>query len=1156
MWPISAELSAQAVGSNEGALEDRLRGLILSNANANTVPSSQPQALPLPPKLPPHLTAATPEEQEDYFAKQAPQGSASSLGQGPPSPSKTFSNDKNPGARKKLNQAQRRKLNSELSIPIDGRTNPSFAHSGRAGGFSTSPRGPSGFNNHHQNQMHQSPRYPNYSPHFPYSPHSQGPSPASPYLTNMHLQQGPPHPSMQQYQPNTPGHMYGMQSPNQYQQWSGGHSPGPGSFTPRAPPQNRQLYHPGTPGLHGRGRPFQSPIGMTSEDIQSQGAYLESLCQIHASSAGVEDDEIAQKEVFRALVEKSCREAIVEYEQQELGNTSFDPLGVELKCFGSMSSGFATKASDMDLALLSPQSSPAPDAAESPIPRLLEKKLLSMGFGARLLTRTRVPIIKLCEKPTEKLLADLLEARTKWENGFHEDDDDDLHQGEAVDDDKAVTEQASKSASDIMPKEDANVTSPKTKPDTVKSASTVERTTEKKVDKVDGDFESSMDPLQAKCDFTKMKQKQNQSMGDYYNLAKRLLRRANGRDISPSSPVLTEQEMVTLNEACKALIDGLHSQDLSNRLREYKTIAPLFNPSLPFLQRSLQGVWAQIEGERLAMVWESRPLSECLERHEVEAAEIVKEWRELQDKEGLLTEPMAYNRVLYLGSEKLKKIASLRLVYFEQLHYEEPQYYEARAQRMIDELGRSSGADPHRLSTVAAIVIAHYINGIMNTQIREELQKPSRTRTTLKQVALQHSSLQLAADYEHALSTSVFHEDDQQDVKDYISILRDPTILELKETRAVAPLVSRIRRLPDPTQKSLNKPRDRYNDHLEFPKTDIGIQCDINFSAHLALQNTLLLRCYSHSDFRVKIMVLFIKHWAKVRGINTPYRGSLSSYGYVLMVLHYLVNVANPAVCPNLQLPRQDPIAAISSRTLVADQRTCEGRDVTFWRDEAEIKSAADKKILTNNNDNIGTLLRGFFEYFAQSGQMTTVQDRGFDWGREVLSLRTPHGILTKQEKGWVGARTVIETTATAAPPTPSTPAARPMEIMQDLSSGATLDLSPVTDSKPKGTLKTVEETKEIRHRYLFAIEDPFELDHNVARTVTHNGIVQIRDEFRRAWRIIRNVGKGSKQEGLLDPLDLEAMANESKSRWMHLLDVIHGPEQKLEGDSFPTPSA
>ena len=55
---------------------------------------------------------------------------------------------------------------------------------------------------------------------------------------------------------------------------------------------------------------------------------------------------------------------------------------------------------------------------------------------------------------------------------------------------------------------------------------------------------------------------------------------------------------------------------------------------------------------------------------------------------------------------------------------------------------------------------------------------------------------------------------------------------------------------------------------------------------------------------------------------------------------------------------------------------------------------------------------------------------------------------------------------------------------------------------------------KKVTNRYLFAIEDPFETDHNVARTVTHRGIVAIRDEFRRAWRILKAIGQDTEPEG------------------------------------------
>jgi DNA polymerase sigma len=331
-----------------------------------------------------------------------------------------------------------------------------------------------------------------------------------------------------------------------------------------------------------------------------------------------------------------------------------------------------------------------------------------------------------------------------------------------------------------------------------------------------------------------------------------------------------------------------------------------------------------------------------------------------------------------------------------------------------------------------------------------------------------------------------------------------------------------------------HKSQDRYKDHLEFPKTDIGIQCDINFSAHLALHNTFLLRCYSLTDSRVKPMILFIKHWAKVRAINTPYRGSLSSYGYVLMVLHYLVNIARPFVCPNLQhlrreLPSYLPPAEIAAKTI------CNGCDVQFWRNEQEIANLADRGMLNHNQESLGALLRGFFEYFANTGQLST-GGLGFDWGREVLSLRTHGGILSKQEKGWVSARTVTETTTEAAP--------APVLVAASNSStdaSATSKTTHTTQHPKKSVVK--EEVKEIRHRYLFCIEDPFELGHNVARTVAHNGICAIRDEFRRAWRIIRSArrngqgqGQGT-QEGLLDELPREAQ----KSTLKEFMDEIHG---------------
>ncbi|KAF4622744.1 hypothetical protein G7Y89_g14281 [Cudoniella acicularis] len=1081
VFPLSTMFPSSEKLTGGGNLESRLRDLILNNANAKLalVPADIPEPQ-VQPQLPPHMLSASLPEQQEYLAnltRPRPR----------PQPAENTSVLPNQLARKRPNQAQRRQMNSQLSIPIDPR--PSQAGRGPGSGGYSKTKGirrtdliPHGF--------HSPGLQPLHSPHAFYSQRS----PQSP---------------MHQYQSGPTGQAP-RPSPNQNQFNSG-------PFSPRPSPQGRQLYHPGPYQGQGRGVPY----GNNPEETAIQSAHLEALHQQVIPNVGIDPEEEAEKEAFRTLVEQACRDSIAEYERTELGNSKFDSISVELQCFGSMMSGFATKASDMDLALLSPKSQPAPDSTDSPIPRLLEKKLLDMGFGARLLTRTRVPIIKLCEKPTEKLKADLLLERQKWESGFDE---------------------------DCEERDDIN--NPESSPRIVADSTTVATETEANVVPDPGPQETVAETYEDKL--ASLQQKERQSLGDYHNNAKRLLRKLGGRDVSASAPNLNDEECKILNDVCKAFISGLLSKALIAHLQNYQSIAPLFDPTLPPVNRTLHGVFLQMEGERLAMTWESRPLTENTTKREDECLTIVEAWRGLQDWQIPITESLKYNKELYMASEKLKRISSLQLVFLEQIQHEEPVYYYGRAQRLLDDLkGRGTEASS---DTVDPIVIAHYISGIGHTQIRESLQESVHKDVTLLRVGLRHRALQLAIDYEHALKIGKYDDDNRPYVEQCIALLRDLDLdHERPKTGEEISLLAKMRSLPDPTSSSPNKPRDRYKDHLEFPKSNIGVQCDINFSAHLALHNTLLLRCYSHCDPRVKQMILFVKNWAKLRGINTPYRGTLSSYGYVLMVLHYLVNIAQPFVCPNLQSINKDPPHYLPPAEIEA-RTTCNGCDVRFWRNEAEIKNLADRKMLNHNHDSIGLLLRGFFEYFAQNGPMTTVQHRSFDWGREVLSLRSQGGLLTKQEKGWTGAKTVVETSTIAPPPTPSTTKAPDSTAPNSADSTQPTKVLSPGEEPPTAELKTpklppkvIEETKEIRHRYLFAIEDPFELEHNVARTVTHNGIVNIRDEFRRAWRIIRNVGKPEQRDGgLLDPVETVG-GTAANSGWLELLHLLQGPPAKGE---------
>lgn len=297
--------------------------------------------------------------------------------------------------------------------------------------------------------------------------------------------------------------------------------------------------------------------------------------------------------------------------------------------------------------------------------------------------------------------------------------------------------------------------------------------------------------------------------------------------------------------------------------------------------------------------------------------------------------------------------------------------------------------------------------------------------------------------------------------------------------------------------------RERKAGPLDFPKTGVGIQTDINFFNPLGLHNTQLLYCYSLCDDRVQPMVLFVKAWAKRRKINSSYSGTLSSYGYVLMVLHYLANVVSPPVIPNLQ--SLSPPGKMSPPEPGVE---VDGWHVSFWRNEEEILAAKQRGHLTPNREPVGSLLAGFFQYYSSQGGHPQ-----FVWTQQALSLRTPGGILTKEEKGWTKAHT------------------------------------------EEG------EGKKIQHRYLFCIEDPFELDHNVARTVTHNGIVAIRDEFRRARRVLMVVGRGEAPvvdgqlfDELIQPDEFASIAHEPKADgWQQ--PYLNGAPN-TPGTQSPTPHA
>ncbi|KAF8638414.1 hypothetical protein AX17_002221 [Amanita inopinata Kibby_2008] len=163
------------------------------------------------------------------------------------------------------------------------------------------------------------------------------------------------------------------------------------------------------------------------------------------------------------------------------------------------------------------------------------------------------------------------------------------------------------------------------------------------------------------------------------------------------------------------------------------------------------------------------------------------------------------------------------------------------------------------------------------------------------------------------------------------------------------------------------------------PGLPLGIACDIGFENRLALENTRLLMSYAMIDpTRIRTIVLFLKVWSKRRKINSPYKGTLSSYGYVLLVIYFLVHVKNPPVLPNLQqMPALRPIS--KEDTHVNGYNTWFFDDIDLLRQHWH----------SENTETVGELLIDFFRYYA----------RDFLYNTGVASIRA--GLLKKDSKGW-----------------------------------------------------------------------------------------------------------------------------------------------------------
>lgn len=281
------------------------------------------------------------------------------------------------------------------------------------------------------------------------------------------------------------------------------------------------------------------------------------------------------------------------------------------------------------------------------------------------------------------------------------------------------------------------------------------------------------------------------------------------------------------------------------------------------------------------------------------------------------------------------------------------------------------------------------------------------------------------------------------------------------------------------------------------------IECDLSMHNPLAVLNTSLLRSYAEITPVIRVLAAIIKRWAKARDINSPARHTLSSYGYIIMLLHFLTfhrRTGNGLVCPiappegdpqvrnqttpqanpllpNLQwldqmwpnMPKGTPYREIS--TLPQNMMKHPMKDSTVNTFFYKPKTPHDKQVLQllfpGQDLSLAILLASFFRYFAHE----------FDYKHHVVSLHS------------TASRGVVEREVKA-------------ELDGWRNYGAAL-----------------------------AIEDPFELDYDIAHVLRGGYYHRIRREFALAYTKIADAASG--RPNSWNKGDLRGMSGKDITDWI-----------------------
>ena len=196
-----------------------------------------------------------------------------------------------------------------------------------------------------------------------------------------------------------------------------------------------------------------------------------------------------------------------------------------------------------------------------------------------------------------------------------------------------------------------------------------------------------------------------------------------------------------------------------------------------------------------------------------------------------------------------------------------------------------------------------------------------------------------------------------------------------------------------------------------------GLQCDLSICNELAVLNSKLLRAYLLADPRVRPLALLVRASGAARGIMSPRTGGLTSYAMLLLLLSYLQQQVHPPILPKLQPPPLDCVNSdaatvkdngISGPDEIVDPETkmrkvqgdqaqqkqqqqagrhfVRGFDCTFSSSPPD-----DWEPASETEHSVGTLLHGFFDFYGNQFGRPTSSESGFTYRLLQLDEQQAH---------------------------------------------------------------------------------------------------------------------------------------------------------------------